>query len=108
MQNTKADTFEKFGGHKKSGGFTVSKDAIYDLEERVLATGDDGLIHDWRLLQTSDHVYYMCTKWFNDGDVHAYFSPYESPYEAFMYYMNVLRDIRWRLMEHERTGWQYG
>jgi alpha-amylase len=81
---------------------------IYDLEERVLATGDDGLIHDWRLLQTSDHVYYMCTKWFNDGDVHAYFSPYESPYEAFMYYMNVLRDIRWRLMEHERTGWQYG
>lgn len=81
---------------------------LYDLEERILVTNDDGLIQDWRLLQTSDHVYYMCTKWFNDGDVHAYFSPYDSPYDAFLYYMNVIRDIRWRLMEHERNGWQHG
>lgn len=80
---------------------------LYDLEERILKTGDDGLIADWRNLQTSDHVYYMCTKWFNDGDVHAYFSPYDSPYDAFLYYMNVLRDVRWRLSEHEKGSW-YG
>lgn len=81
---------------------------LYDLEERILKTGDDGLIADWRNLQTSDHVYYMCTKWFNDGDVHAYFSPYDSPYDAFLYFMNVLRDIRWRLSEHEKGAWNHG
>ena len=80
---------------------------LYDLEERILKTGDDGLIADWRNLQTSDHVYYMCTKLFTDGDVHAYFSPYDSPYDAFLYFMNVLRDVRWRLSEHEKGSW-YG
>ena len=60
---------------------------LYNMESDILRTGDIDLIADWRKLQTSDHVYYMCTKWFNDGDVHAYFSPYESPYDAFLYYM---------------------
>ncbi len=81
---------------------------LYELEERILQTGDDGLIDDWRNLQTSDHSYYMCTKWFSDGDVHAYFSPYDSPYDAFLYFMNVLRDVRWRLSEHEKGGFRYG
>ena len=49
--------------------------AIYELEDKVLQSGDYDLIADWRKLQTSDHFYYMCTKWFKDGDVHAYFSP---------------------------------
>lgn len=80
---------------------------LYDLEERVLRSGDDGLINDWRNLQTSDHAYYMCTKWFNDGDVHAYFSPYDSPYEAFLYFMNAIRDLRWRVMEHEKGSWRH-
>lgn len=75
---------------------------LYDLEADVMRTGDLGLIGDWRKLQTSDHAYYMCTKWFTDGDVHAYFSPYESPYDAFLYYMNAIRDMRWRLMEHRQ------
>jgi len=79
---------------------------LYDLEERILKTNDSGLIEDWRKLQTSDHVYYMCTKWSNDGDVHAYFSPYQSPYDAFLYFMNALRDVRWRIMEHERNTWR--
>ncbi len=79
---------------------------LYDLEERVLKTNDSGLLEDWRKLQTSDHVYYMCTKWFNDGDVHAYFSPYDSPYDAFLYFMNALRDVRWRILEHERNTWR--
>lgn len=68
----------------------------YQLAPRVLASGDSQLISDWRNLQTSDHYYYMCTKWASDGDVHAYFSPYDSPYEASLYVMNALRDIYWR------------
>ena len=71
--------------------------AIYDIKTDVLASGDTDIIEDWRRLQTSDHPYYMCTKYFNDGDVHAYFSPYDSPYDAFLYYMNSLRDMRGRL-----------
>lgn len=77
---------------------------IYALEEDIIRSGDQALLADWRRLQTSDHAYYMCTKWFTDGDVHAYFSPYESPYDAFLYFMNVLRDIRYRLMEYHRHG----
>jgi len=72
---------------------------LYDLGDKILATGDLGLIEDWRRLQTSDHFYYMCTKWFNDGDIHAYFSPYETPYEAYINYMNVYQDLRFRLSE---------
>lgn len=78
---------------------------LYELEEDILRSGDDGLIEDWRKLQTSDHAYYMCTKWFTDGDVHAYFSPYESPYDAFLYFMNALRDIRYRVMQHQKGVW---
>jgi alpha-amylase len=55
------------------------------------------LLHAWRMLQTSDHFYYMCTKWFADGDVHKYFNPYNSPYDAFINYMNILQDIRRKL-----------
>lgn len=77
---------------------------VYALEDDVLRTGDNELIADWRKLQTSDHAYYMCTKWFSDGDVHAYFSPYDSPYDAFLYYINAIRDIRWRLHSHHGTG----
>lgn len=77
---------------------------VYDLEDDVMRTGDLELIADWRKLQTSDHVYYMCTKWFTDGDVHAYFSPYESPYDAFLYFLNAIRDIRWRLHSYHKTG----
>lgn len=77
---------------------------LYALENDVVRSGDDGLIHDWRLLQSSDHLYYMSTKWLNDGDVHVYFSPYDSPYDAFLYYMNAIRDVRWRVMQHHQLG----
>ena len=70
---------------------------IYEIEEDVINSTDEKLKTDWRKLQTSDHFYYMCTKWFSDGDVHKYFSPYESPYEAFISYMNILNDFRLRL-----------
>lgn len=77
---------------------------LYDIEKDVMSSGDTQLISDWRKLQTSDHMYYMCTKWFSDGDVHAYFSPYKSPYDAFLYYMNAIRDLRWRLYEYKDLG----
>jgi alpha-amylase len=72
-------------------------DAVYKLEREVLNTKNKELIENWRKLTTSDHFYYMCTKWFSDGDVHAYFSPYDSPYDAFMNYMNVINDLRLRV-----------
>lgn len=81
-------------------GNDIQKDAlrtIYSLEESVLQTEDVSLIETWRKLQTSDHFYYMCTKWFQDGDVHAYFSPYESPYDAYIAFMNALRDLQLRV-----------
>ena len=71
--------------------------ALYSLEDKIVNSNDQQLIADWRKLQTSDHFYYMCTKWFTDGDVHAYFSPYTSPYEAFTNFMNAWRDIQSRV-----------
>ena len=77
-------------------GNDMERDAIeacYALKDRVMATGDEGVIRTWRRLQTSDHFYYMCTKWFSDGDVHKYFNPYGTPYDAYINYMNVLSDF---------------
>ena len=71
--------------------------SLYKLRDKVLASKDKSLIEDFRRLSTSDQAYYMCTKYWNDGDVHAYFSAYDTPYDAFMYYMNVLRDLEIRL-----------
>lgn len=73
--------------------------ALYDLQSKIIDTHDLELINDWRMLQTSDHFYYMCTKWFSDGDIHAYFSPYETPYEAFMNFMNTYHDLTFRLAQ---------
>lgn len=72
---------------------------IYNIEKEVLESSDKTLIEDWRCLQTSDHFYYMCTKWFADGDVHKYFNPYDSPYNAFISYMNAVKDLELRLGE---------
>ena len=68
-------------------------DALYAIEEKLKDCTDENLLRDWLYLQTSDHFYYMCTKWFSDGDVHKYFNPYGTPYEAFINYMNVLSDF---------------
>ena len=68
---------------------------LAELEKSVKSNHE--FLHTWRLLQTSDHFYYMCTKWFEDGDVHKYFNPYDSPYDAFINYMNILQDLKRRL-----------
>lgn len=72
---------------------------LYALESEVVKTKDDKLINIYRKLQESDHLYYMCTKFFSDGSVHSYFNPYDTPYEAFMNYMNVLSDFEIRVKE---------
>ncbi|MFW6210138.1 MAG: glycoside hydrolase family 57 protein [Patescibacteria group bacterium] len=81
-------------------GNDIQRDAIaatYRLEQDVMKTRKRHLIETWRRLQTSDHFYYMCTKWANDGDVHAYFSPYQSPYDAYIAFMNALSDLQLRV-----------
>lgn len=73
---------------------------LYAFEEEIKKTKNQKLIEEWRKLQTSDNFYYMCTKWFSDGDVHKYFNPYDSPYDSFIIFMNVLEDLKGR-MENE-------
>lgn len=70
---------------------------LYNLAEKVRRVEDKLLKKDWEYLQASDHFYYMATKFFSDGAVHAYFNPYDTPYDAFMNYMNVLSDFEIRL-----------
>ncbi len=72
-------------------------DKLYALLPKIKKCTDEDILKDWAYLQVSDHFYYMSTKFFSDGDVHAYFNPYETPYEAFMNYMNVLSDFTLRL-----------
>ena len=72
-------------------------DKLYSLAGKVNKCEDDQIKKDWEYLQSSDHFYYMATKFFSDGAVHAYFNPYETPYDAFMNYMNVLSDFEIRL-----------
>ncbi len=78
-------------------------DTIYAIGSEVRALADPHITQIWRMLQTSDHFYYMCTKWFADDDVHAYFSPYESPYDAFVNFKNVLKDFREAIHRAERA-----
>jgi alpha-amylase len=67
---------------------------LKNIGHLIKSNGNKGLLKTWRSLQTSDHLYYCSTKGLADGDVHAYFSPYENPYEGFINYMNVLQDLK--------------
>jgi len=81
---------------------TSALEAIYALGPLVKATGNPDLLRTWRKLQTSDHFYYMCTKYWNDGDVHKYFSPYDSPYEAYRRYSHALCDLKSRVEPQQK------
>jgi alpha-amylase len=70
---------------------------LRDIGRKLKQRDDKELLHTWRLLQTSDHLYYVSTKGFEDGNVHAYFSPYDVPYDGFINYMNILQDLKHRL-----------
>lgn len=76
-----------------------SFDRLYELAEKAANSGDESIARDWAYLQASDHFYYMCTKWFSDGEVHKYFTHYPSPYEAYINFMNVLADFTIRVKE---------
>ena len=94
---TWADTERDLSAWLSNSMQSSAMSQIFGLRDKVLSTHDGQLISDWRYMTTSDHPYSMCTKYWNDGDVHAYFSAYASPYESFMYYMNVFRDIEYRI-----------
>lgn len=66
---------------------------LYALKDLVKKCNDPAILTDWKYLQVSDHFYYMSTKFFSDGEIHKYFNPYESPYDAFINYMNILSDF---------------
>lgn len=83
-------------------GNEMQKDALdrlYELEKDVLSLNDEKIIDLWRKFQTSDQVYYMSTKGMGDGTVHGYFSPYKSPYDAFISFSNALSDFKLRIEE---------
>lgn len=79
---------------------------IYAIEKIVLKTKNKGIIESWRHLQTSDHFYYMCTKYSSDGDAHKYFSPYNNPYEAFNNFNNCLFDL-YQKINYKQYGHLY-
>jgi len=76
---------------------TAALEKLYKMADKVRMCEDHQIKKDWEYLQASDHFYYMATKFFSDGAVHAYFNPYDTPYDAFMNYMNVLSDFEIRL-----------
>lgn len=91
MQHNALDEFYKLGKvihqrHREA----VASNAHAEAEQA------SHLVNDWRKLSTSDHFYYMCTKYWSDGDVHKYFSPYDSPYDAYINFMNVMDNLRTR------------
>lgn len=76
---------------------------LYELEAQIKKSNDKELLNLWRKLQVSDNLYYMCTKWFNDGDVHKYFNPHDSPYDAFIAFMNIINDIKDKINKQDIT-----
>lgn len=93
--DTERDLSAWLGNHIQQSAMN----AIFALEASVKKTKDENLIEAWRKLLTSDHFYYMCTKYWADGDVHKYFSPYESPYEAYRRFSHALCDLQIRVDE---------
>jgi len=82
------------GNDMQKACFNELKNIGRKLKEKT----NESLLQTWRRLQTSDHLYYCSTKGLADGDVHAYFSPYDNPYEGFMNYMNILQDLKQRVV----------
>lgn len=71
---------------------------LKSIGQKLKEHNDEDLLHAWRLLQTSDHLYYVSTKGYEDGNVHAYFSPYDAPYDGFINFMNILQDFKHKVM----------
>lgn len=84
------DTSAWLGNDMQRNAFAL----IESLGKQVKESKDENLLRTWRMLQNSDHFYYMCTKSLSDQDVHNYFSPYDSPFDAYINYMNILQDFK--------------
>jgi alpha-amylase len=93
------DTSAWLGNDMQRSAFSL----LESLGSRVKKLGDKNLIRTWRMLQNSDHFYYMCTKSLSDQDVHNYFSPYDSPFEAYINYMNILQDFKELIEKYEEN-----
>ncbi len=87
--DTERDLSAWFGNAMQENALTE----LYGLEKTVKATYNKEIINNWRKLQISDHFYYMCTKYFADGDVHKYFNPYDTPYDSYINFMNALDNL---------------
>ena len=94
-----ADTERDLSGWLGNAMQSNALHELFKLEGPLREKNDPVLLEDWRRLTTSDHFYYMCTKFWADGDVHKYFSPYESPYDSYINFMNVLDNVQARLRE---------
>jgi len=70
---------------------------LKSIGNHIKSNGNKNFLKIWRSLQTSDHLYYCSTKGLADGDVHAYFSPYENPYEGFINFMNIIQDLKQKI-----------
>lgn len=70
---------------------------LFGFIPKIRKIDDQKMLKDWQYLQASDHFYFMSTKFFSDGAFPVYFNPYESPYEAYINYMNVMSDFGVRL-----------
>jgi alpha-amylase len=92
-----ADASRDLGAWMGNAMQSNALEELYKLETRVKAKGDAKLLAEWRKLTTSDHFYYMSTKDGKDGGVHSYFRPYDSPYDAYINFMNVLENLRGRI-----------
>jgi alpha-amylase len=77
---------------------------LYELTDSVKLSDDPKIQQDWKYLQSSDHFYYMCTKFFSDSDLHKHFNPYTSPYDAFLNYMNILSDFSMRVKKSAKIS----
>ena len=84
------DTSAWLGNEMQRNAFALIESIGPAVKERK----DEGMLRTWRMLQNSDHFYYMCTKSLSDQDVHNYFSPYDSPFDAYINYMNILQDFK--------------
>ncbi len=92
-----ADTSKDLSAWKSNPMQEEAKAKILSLEKAVKSHDNPELLHQWSKMQTSDHFYYMCTKGGADGEVHAHFSPYDSPYDAYLCFMNALSDLQVRV-----------
>ena len=86
-------------------GNEMQRECFYLLQQlgkQAKLSGRPEFLHAWRMLQNSDHLYYLSTKSLSDQDVHNYFSPYDSPFEAYINFMNILQDFKGRLEKYTR------